>query len=258
MGGGAREVAMKVKEVAELVGVSVRTLHYYDKIGLLKPSETTEAGYRLYSQKNIELLQQILFFRALDFPLKEIKKIIHSPSFDQKEALKLQRKMLLEKRDHYDQMIQTIDKTIKHMMGEIKMTNEERFKGVNFKHNPYEEEARKLWGDEAVDQSNAKLNNLSDKERKVLAEKWEGIFTKLASLRHHDPKSKEAQDGIKEWFEFLNSSVHHYSPGAFAVLGELYVQDERFTKNIDQYGEGLAKFMSEAMKTFAERERNMN
>lgn len=74
-------MAMKVKEVAELVGISVRTLHYYDKIGLLKPSEKTEAGYRLYTQYDIEILQQILFFRVLDFPLKEIKKMIHHPSF---------------------------------------------------------------------------------------------------------------------------------------------------------------------------------
>mgnify|MGYP001164609834 CR=1 FL=1 len=166
--------------------------------------------------------------------------------------------MLLEKRKRYDQMIQTIDKTIKHMKGEMEMTNKERFKGVHFKHNPYEEEARKLWGDEAVERSNQKLNSLNDVQQKALAEKWDEIFTKLATIRHLDPKSKEAQDGIKEWFEFLNSSVHYYSPEAFAGLGELYVQDERFTKNIDWYGEGLAQFMSEAMKIFAERERNMN
>lgn len=246
-------MAMKVKEVAELVGISVRTLHYYDKIGLLKPSETTEAGYRLYTQENIEMLQQILFFRALDFPLKEIKKIIHNPAFERKKALELQRKMLIEKRNRYDEMIETIDKTIKSMKGEIEMTNEERFKGINFKHNPYEDEARKLWGDKAVDDANQHVNKLSDKEQAALAKKWDEIFTKLASLRDKDPQSDEAQEGIKEWYNFLNSSFYHYSLEAFAGLGEMYVQDERFTKNIDKYGEGLAKFMSEAMKVFAER-----
>lgn len=245
---------MKVKEVAELVGISVRTLHYYDKIGLLKPSETTEAGYRLYTQENIEMLQQILFFRALDFPLKDIKKIIHNPSFDRKKALELQRKMLLEKRERYDQMIETIEKTIKNMMGEMEMTNEDRFKGINFKHNPYEDEARKLWGDESVDKANANLNKLSDEEQKALAEKWDKIFTKLASLRDKDPQSDEAQAGIKEWYEFLSSNFHQYSLEVFAGLGEMYVQDERFTKSIDKYGEGLAQFMSEAMKVFAEKE----
>src|SRR5690625_2729445 len=117
---------MKVKEVAELVGISVRTLHHYDEIGLLKPSTTTDAGYRLYSQENLETLQQIIFFKELGFPLKEIKSIIYHPSFDRKEALILHKKMLIEKRNRYNQMIHTIDKTIQHMMGEMEMSNEER------------------------------------------------------------------------------------------------------------------------------------
>lgn len=244
---------MKVKEVAELVGISVRTLHHYDQIGLLKPSETTEAGYRLYSQENIETLQQILFFKELDFPLKEIKTIIHNPSFDRKEALMLQRKMLTEKRDRYDQMIETIDKTIKHMMGEIQMTNEERFKGVNFVNNPYEEEARQLLGDRSVNAAKEKLKKMTSREHHELAEKWENLFTKLAKIRHQPPESDEAQEGIKEWYNFLNSNIHTYSIDAFRGLGQLYIQDERFTQNIDQYGEGLAKFMCEAMRIFAER-----
>ena len=89
---------MKVKEIADLVGISVRTLHHYDEIGLLIPEKTTDAGYRVYSDKNLETLQQILFFKELGFPLKKIKEIIDSPSFDRQEALELQHKMLLEKR----------------------------------------------------------------------------------------------------------------------------------------------------------------
>ena len=139
-------MSMKVKEVAELVGVSVRTLHHYDQIGLLTPKETTDSGYRLYSEEDLEKLQQILFFRELDFSLKEIKTIINSPSFNRQEALILQRKMLIEKRNKVDKMIETIDKTIKHMMGEIKMSNEERFEGINFRLNQYEQEARMRWG----------------------------------------------------------------------------------------------------------------
>src|SRR5690554_1303147 len=98
-------MAMKVKEVADLVGISVRTLHHYDEIGLLKPEKTTEAGYRLYSDDNLETLQQILFFRELDFPLKKIKEIIQSPSFDRLEALKLHRKMLLDKQNQLNCMV---------------------------------------------------------------------------------------------------------------------------------------------------------
>ncbi len=96
---------MKVKEVADLIGISVRTLHYYDEIGLLSPDKTTEAGYRIYSEKNLETLQQILFFKELGFSLKKIKEILDSPTFERQEALKLQHKMLLEKRSRLDKMI---------------------------------------------------------------------------------------------------------------------------------------------------------
>ena len=148
---------MKVKEVAELVGVSIRTLHHYDQIGLLTPKEITDSGYRLYSEENLETLQQILFFKELGFTLKEIKKIINSPSFNRQEALILQRKMLIEKRNKVDKMIETIDKTIKHMAGEIQMTNEERFEGINVGFNQFEEEARRRWGNQPIDEINAKL-----------------------------------------------------------------------------------------------------
>src|SRR5690554_6287653 len=109
---------MKIKEVAVLVGISVRTLHHYDEIGLLTPDNTTESGYRIYSDENLETLQQILFFKELGFPLKKIKEIIDSPSFERSEALELQHRMLLEKRNRLDRMIETIRKTIKYSKGE--------------------------------------------------------------------------------------------------------------------------------------------
>lgn len=160
-------MGMKVKEVAELIGVSIRTLHHYDQIGLLTPQETTDSGYRLYSEENLEQLQQILFFKELDFSLKEIKEIINSPSFNRREALILQKKMLIEKRNRVDKMIETIDKSIKHLMGEICMTNKERFEGMNFNHNLYEQEARKRWGDQPVDKVNIRLKSMTDGEQKI-------------------------------------------------------------------------------------------
>lgn len=249
---------MKVKEVADLVGVSIRTLHHYDEIGLLTPKEITESGYRLYSEENIETLQQIIFFKELGFPLKEIKKILSNPSFNRYEAFILQRKMLVEKRNQVDQMIETIDKTIKHMMGEIEMTYEERFRGINFSHYPYQQEARERWGSHRVDKTNEKLESMSKDEQKSLSERWEQIFQTLALLRNQSPESKEVQTKIKEWYDFLNENFGEYSLKAFYGLGQLYIEDERFTHNINKYGQGLAKFMSEAMEIFAKGGSNEN
>ncbi|WP_342514135.1 MerR family transcriptional regulator [Sporosarcina sp. FSL K6-1522] len=237
---------MKVKEVAQLTGVSVRTLHHYDDIGLLTPNDLTEAGYRIYSDDNLATLQQILFFRELGFSLKKIKELLESPSFDRQEAFAMQRDMLMEKRKQLDRMIETIEKTIQHGKGELVMTNEEKFKGFDFSSNPYEQEARARWGDKAVEESNKKAAQFGP----VLGEEMNRIYFKLADIRHLDPASEEAQAGIGEWFVFLNK-MGDYSLEAFAGLGQMYVADERFKKNIDQFGEGLAEFMCGAMGVYS-------
>lgn len=242
---------MKVKKVADLVGISVRTLHHYDAIGLLTPAETTDSGYRIYSSEDMETLQQILFFRELGFPLQQIKEIIDSPAFDWEEALLMHRKILFKKRGQIDQMIQTIDKTIKHKKGGTKMTNQEKFAGFDFSHNPYEQEARERWGDEVVDETNAKMRNMSKDEKKAYEEEFNGIYHDLATIRHEAPESDVAQAGIKVWYDFLNKTGN-YSLDAFKGLGQMYVDDERFTKNIDQFGEGLAVFMRDAMAVYAD------
>ncbi|MFS0576202.1 MerR family transcriptional regulator [Sporosarcina sp. 179-K 3D1 HS] len=236
---------MKVKEVAELTGVSVRTLHHYDEIGLLVPDDVTEAGYRLYSDANLAKLQQILFFRELGFPLKKIKELLDSPSFDRREAFELQRDMLITKRKQLDTIIETIEKTIQHEKGERPMTNEEKFIGFDFSHNPYEQEARERWGDRAVDESNQKVAQFG----KELQDEMNRVYFKLADLRHLPPDSTEAQEAIGEWYTLLNK-IGSYSLEAFKGLGEMYVADERFTKNIDQFGEGLALFMRDAMRVY--------
>ena len=156
---------MKVKEVADLTGVSVRTLHHYDEIGLLVPDNVTEAGYRVYSDENLTTLQQILFFREVGFPLKKIKELLDSPSFNRLEAFELQRDMLVAKRRQLETMIETIDKTLKSERGEMTMTNEEKFKGFDFSSNPYEQEARDRWGDEAVDKANKNVAQFGEKEQ---------------------------------------------------------------------------------------------
>lgn len=242
---------MKVKEVADLVGISVRTLHHYDEIGLLVPDGVTEAGYRQYSDENLEMLQQILFFRELDFPLKRIKEIVGSAEFDRLEALELHRKMLLEKRRRIDRMIETIDRTIRHEKGEIEMSNKEKFAGFDFSRNPYEQEARERWGDEAVDRSNARVGNLTRDQQQAMSERMSEIYSKLAQLRHDSPASAESQAAIGEWYDLLNE-LGDYSPEVFKNLGQMYVEDARFTRNIDQFGEGLAAFMRDAMAVYAD------
>jgi len=243
---------LKVSEVAEMAGVSVRTLHHYDEIGLLAPEETTEAGYRLYSERDLERLQQILFFRELGFPLKQIKSIIDSPSFDRREALELQRRSLLEKRSRLDGMLALLEKSIRHAKGEIEMSNREKFEGFDFSSNPYEQEARERWGDAAVDASNAKVAKMSKAEREAFGERMNELYRKLASIRQTPPDAPEAQAAIGEWYEMLNE-MGNYPPEAFRGLGQLYVDDARFTKNIDKFGEGLAVFMRDAMAVYADR-----
>lgn len=235
---------VKVKELAELVGISVRTLHHYDEIGLLKPDTISEAGYRYYSESNLDTLQQILFYKELGFSLKQIKEVLEDPGFNQQKALVWQRKMLLEKRDKLNQMILTIDKTIQYKKGDIDMTSEEKFKGFDFSHNPYEKEARERYGDKKVDETAKGMTQ----ERQ---EEMNNLYRELAAIRHTDPASKEAQEAIKKWFILLNK-IGCYSLDAFKGLGQMYILDDRFTKNIDQFGEGLAQFMCEAMGSYAD------
>ncbi|OMP68049.1 MerR family transcriptional regulator [Domibacillus epiphyticus] len=236
---------MKIKEAADLAGISVRTLHHYDEIGLLTPESITEAGYRVYSDENLETLQQILFFKELGFPLKKIKEIISNTSFDRFEALKLHENMLLEKRRRLNLMIETVQKTIQHAKGEIDLTNEEKFEGFDFSHNPFEQEARKRWDDRAVDDANKKISSLSK-------DKFNAIYKELAGIRHLSPDSNEAQTSITKWYKMLNK-IGSYPPDVFKGLGQMYVDDERFTKNIDQFGQGLAQFMRDAMAVYADR-----
>lgn len=238
---------MKIKEVADLVGISVRTLHYYNDIELLIPDQITDAGYRIYSDENIETLQQILFFKELGFPLKKIKEILDSPNFEQNEALNLHYKMLLDKRKRLNKMIKTVEKTIQHSKGEIQMSNKEKFEGFDFSHNPYEQEARNKWGDKTVDRANEMVKDMTNIDEK----KFNDIYRNLAIIRHLAPDSKEAQNAIKIWYQFLNE-LGNYSLPAFKKLGEMYVLDSRFTKNIDQFGEGLAVFMCDAMAVYAD------
>lgn len=239
---------MRTKELADIAGISVRTLHYYDTIGLLSPEIDRENGYRNYSDQDVSTLQQILFFRQLNFKLTQIKDILNSPKYHQTEALLEQKDIILKEQTRLNNILKLIDKTIQAERGEITMKNEEKFSGVDFSHNPYEQEAREKWGDEKVEQANQNLKKMGAKEAE---REFDEIYTQLADLRHLDPESDAAQQEIGKWYDFLNK-VGEYTPEMFKNLGEMYTADERFTKNIDKYGDGLAEFMKEAMTVYYE------
>lgn len=239
---------MRTKELADIAGISVRTLHYYDTIGLLSPEIDRENGYRNYSDQDVSTLQQILFFRQLNFKLTQIKDILNSPKYHQTEALLEQKDIILKEQTRLNNILKLIDKTIQAERGEITMTNEEKFSGVDFSHNPYEQEAREKWGDEKVEQANQNLKKVGTKEAE---REFDEIYTQLADVRHLDPESDAAQQEIGKWYDFLNK-VGEYTPEMFKNLGEMYTADERFTKNIDKYGDGLAEFMKEAMTVYYE------
>lgn len=239
--------AMTIKQVAMLAGISVRTLHHYDEIGLLVPDHVTDAGYRQYSEANLQTLQHILFFKELGFSLKDIRSMLQSPSFNTFEALLLQKKTLLAKRRQLEQMIATIDRTIAHVKGEIQLSNEEKFSGLEWDINPYEQEAREKWGDKAVDDSKLHISKLSHDDKEKLKQEWDNMYQQFAARIGTPVDSEETLALTKRWFDMLNSNFGNYNYDAFIGLGQLYIQDERFTANIDQYGKGLAQYMSEAM-----------
>ncbi len=244
---------MKSNEVSEITGISVRTLHHYDAMGLLCPGRNPENGYREYAAEDIDKLQQILFFKECGFPLAKIKELLNRPDFDRAKAFDIQKKYLLHEKKRIDSMLKTLEKSIQNMKGELEMSEKEKFNGFDFTSNPYEEEARRLWGDEKIDQNNAYIAGLSNEEQKAIAKGMDDLFMNLSKVRLESPGSAIAQKAIAEMYHHFNANFgYQYSLEAFAGVGQLYITDERFTKNIDKYGEGLSKFLAEAMAIYTE------
>lgn len=240
---------LKINDVAKLTGVTVRTLHYYDQIGLLKPSEITDAGYRLYNEEEIMTLQQILFFRELDFPLSEIKEIINNPSYSKSRALLKQKELLLKKRDRLDGLIQLLEKTMngeKSMsFKEFDMSEIEKYK------KEYADEVKERWGNtDAYTESKAKTGNYDKEQWRQIKEEGDKIMKEFASNMDKSPESDEVQRLVKKWQDYITERFYHCTNEILAGLGAMYVADERFTKNIDKNGEGTAEFMAKAIKAY--------
>lgn len=243
---------MNSHEAAQLTGLSVRTLRHYDAIGLLCPARNPENGYREYSESDLDHLQQILFFRECGFPLSVIRERLQNPDFDREQAFHLQRNYLMQEKKRIETMLDTLMKTHKSWKGEITMTQKEKFTGFDFSKNPYEKEARRRWGDAAVDRSNETVHSLSPQEQQNLAGQMDQLFQSLAQLRELPPDTPKVLEEMAATHRFFNSLGYEYTPEAFAGLGQMYECDERFTKNIDQYGKGLSAFLAKAMKHYAD------
>lgn len=241
---------MQINEFAKLAGVSVRTLHYYDEIGLLKPAFVDEQnGYRFYDEISLERMQEILFYRELDFELKSIAEILSSPDYDKQKALAEQRKLLILKKERLERIIAALDSAEK---GKITMT---AFDNSDYEtaRNQYEAEAKRRWGETAAYKEHA------EKTENYTKDKWQevndGLMTVLAKFAEcmkggNTADSEEAQTLAKELQNYITANYYTCTNQILAGLGQMYVADERFKNNIDKNGYGTAEFVSKAIEIY--------
>lgn len=242
---------LHIREFAKLTGVSVRTLHYYDEIGLLKPSSVDEQnGYRFYDEYALTRMQEILFYRELDFPLKEIRMILSSPDYDKQTALKEQRHLLILKKERLERLISALDSATK---GEIINMNVFDNSEFETKRQEYAKEAKEKWGNTAAYKESA------EKTAGYSKDKWNQVnsamdkkIAEFADCKKNGfaPDSHEAQEFVKKWQDFITENYYTCTNDILVGLGEMYVADERFKDNIDKHGDGTAQFMNNAIKVY--------
>ena len=236
-----------VREVSRITGVSVRTLHHYDAIGLLKPAQVTEAGYRLYDNAALGRLQTILLFRELQFPLKEIRDLLDTPDFDPMAALDDQIRLLQLRREHLDRLIEharQIQKT-----GVMNMD----FKAYDTKKlDAYAAEAKKRWGHtDAWRESQEKAKGKSRQTQISEADGLMDIFRRLGALRTGSPAAPEAQTLVAELRQYICDHYYNCTPQILRGLGQMYIAGGEMTDNINRAGgEGTAQFASEAIEVY--------
>ena len=240
---------MKINDVAKLTGVTVRTLHYYDEIGLLKPEEVNEAGYRVYTDKSLERLQQILFFRELDFPLNEIKELMENPLYDDKLAMKRHMELLIKKRERLDRIIELLSNKIE---GDGKMSFKEfDSKEINAAKQRYAQEVKDRWGTtDAYKESQEKTKGYDEKKWQDVLGNGGGILKEFSDCRDMEPGSPNVQDLVKKWQDYITDNFYTCTKEILSCLGMMYVGDERFIENIDSHGKGTAEFMAKAIEIY--------
>lgn len=244
-----------IQQLATMAGVSVRTLHYYDEIGLLTPSRVEKNGYRSYGERELLLLQQILLFKEMDFSLGEITTIISSPNFDIEDALVRQKDIITEKRDRLNRLLQTIDETRMTIDNNNPMNTDNVYH--NFDQttiNKYTAEARRRWGtSDAWRQSEENLKKMG-KEGLGRAVTEQGRITQEIATAMENGKEVSSRYVQKLIGQHYNSLRAFYEPNPqmYRGLARMYLADRRFTRFYEDIAEGLAQFMSEAMEVYAD------
>ena len=237
-----------VKQVSELTHISIRTLHHYDAIGLLKPTEITESGYRLYDDVALGRLQTILLFRELQFSLKEIKEILDDPEFDRKVALASQITLLKLQKKRLDKLIG---------LAETMYEKEENTMDFNafsdYEIQQYKEEVKERW-QETNEYREYERRNRSKQKSSDASQQMMELFAKLGALRHLDPANQQVQGKVKQLQQLITDNFYTCSHEVLYGLGQMYVGDERFKQNIDSAGgEGTAEFVRKAITLYCKK-----
>lgn len=244
-----------IQKLAKLAGISTRTLRYYDEIGLLRPARVNASGYRIYGTKEVDALQQILFYKEMGLELGQIKEAVHKPDFDNLTTLREHLKRLEEKRHQIDLLIANVTKTIGKEEGRNQMSDKEKFEGfkkelIEKNEKKYGAEIRGKYGDDMVEESNARLMGLSEEQYNRMQKLGEEILTLLEeAVQSHEYVKDEIGEKVamlhKEWLGFTWAT---YSPQAHRGLVQMYTEDERFKAYYDKNVEGCAEFLKQAVE----------
>ncbi|MBU5626676.1 MerR family transcriptional regulator [Oscillibacter sp. MSJ-2] len=234
-----------IGQAAERCGVSVRTLRYYDQIGLLKPADTGASGYRCYDESSLLRLREILFYRELDFSLEEIRRMLDTPAYDRARAMERQRRLLTLKCERLMGLIALLERNLK---GEDTM-NLSAFDDSAYQAEKerYAAEAKERWGQtEAYAQSEEKRR--THVQEQGLQRRMEELFARFAALR--EPESREGRELVEQWRRFISENYYECTPEILSDLGRMYAEDRRFQENIDRFGPGTARRMSQAIEAY--------
>ena len=235
-----------------MAGVTPRTLHHYDDIGLLKPSRVGDNGYRYYGEEALLKLQQILFYRELEFPLEEIRRIMGRRDFDVLDALQSHKEALQNQAARLNRLLATVDNTIQHLKGEKLMSQKGLFEGFSEEEQEkYAQEAEQMYDPETVRESNRKWKSYSAAEKEAILAEGKSIYLDLAGAMSKGAASAQVQAVITRWHKHMQ---YFWSPNDEQLLGlaDLYNNDPRFRENYEKVAPNLSEFMREAVTVYVE------